>query len=79
MALATEKALLDMFKHGTGVASINGTMTHYIQLHEFWHMPEPGERNPWTDRVYFPWEPYDDGGGAAIAAFRYELCPFAPA
>ena len=79
MAQATEEALLKMFQHGTGVISITGTMTRYIPLSEFWDMPEPGERNPWPDRVYFPWEPYDDGGGAAIAAFRYGRCPFAPA
>jgi len=37
-------------------------------------MPYPGERNPFGDRVYFPKEPYDDGGGPALAAYRWAYC-----
>lgn len=40
----------------------------------FWR-PEPGERDVWRDKVW--WGEGDDGGGAAIAFFRYGRCPFA--
>ena len=45
-------------------------------FHQF--NPEPGERNPWTDRIWFGHGEGDDGGGAAIAAYQYGLCPTYP-
>lgn len=78
MALATEKALQDMFLHGIGVLDFSSAGMNHIPLSKFFDSPLPGQRNPWPGMVYFPWEPYDDGGGAAIAAYQYGLCPFCP-
>lgn len=76
MAQASQAALDEMFKHGIGVQMLTESMMTHVPLSEFFFLPEPGERNPWPDRVYFPWEPYDDGGGAAIASYQYGACPF---
>lgn len=78
MATPTEAMMREMFAYGTGVEMMTGNMLAHIPLSEFWYMPEPGERNPWSDRVYFPWEPYDDGGGAALAAYQFGGCVCAP-
>lgn len=76
MAIPNIGALEDMFKHGIGVQMLTANMMSHVELSEFFFWPEPGERNPWPDRAYFPWEPYDDGGGAAVAFYRYGACPF---
>lgn len=39
--------------------------------------PEPGERSVWRENIWFGYGEGDDGGGAALAAFRYGRCPFA--
>lgn len=76
MALPSAAMLNDMFTHGVGVQMLTGTVPHYISLSDFWKLPERGERNPWPDRFFIPHEPYDDGGGAALAAYQYGQCPF---
>lgn len=40
----------------------------------FFYWPEPGENDPFPEAVYWPTEPYDDGGGATIAAIQYGAC-----
>ena len=76
MAIPSQAMIDEMFQYGTGVQMITGNMISHIPLSDFWHMPERGERNPRLDRIYFPYEPYDDGGGAALAAYQYGQCPF---
>ena len=38
--------------------------------------PEPGERSIGFDTIWLGYGEGDDGGGAALAAYRYGLCPF---
>lgn len=39
--------------------------------------PEPGERAIWRESIWIGYgEEGDDGGGAALAAYRFGLCPF---
>lgn len=77
MAIPSAVMLREMVTHGTGVQMVTGELVFHVPLADFFHVPERGERNPWPDRVYFPWEPYDDGGGATIAAYQFGRCPFA--
>lgn len=71
------KAIADAFSCGVGlVVNRNGQLTH-MEVPEFWYNTEPGERLIWWQVVPFPPEPYDDGGGAALAAYQYGNCPFA--
>lgn len=77
MAVPTQEALRDMLLHGVGVQMLTDSMFAHIPLSDFFYMPEPGERYPWpSDRIFFGTEPYDDGGGAAIAAYQFGRCTF---
>ena len=66
----------DMLIYGIGVTFNSLDVTRFISLRDFFFHPEPGERSTWSDTIRFPPEPYDDGGGAALAAYRYGRCPF---
>lgn len=52
--------------------AMRGAMMTPPPLQFFW--PEPGERDPWGDTIYFAKEPYDDGGASALAAYRWGGC-----
>jgi len=73
MALPTQ----DMLIHGMGVTLNTVDITQFISLLDFFFIPEPGERLFKSDVIHFSPEPYDDGGCAALAAYRYGRCPFA--
>lgn len=36
--------------------------------------PMAGERFAWYDRIWLDPEPFDDGGGAALAAYKFGHC-----
>ena len=67
----------DMLIHGIGVSLNSLDVTRFINLWDFFFVPEPGERLGECPVIRFDPEPYDDGGGAALAAYRYGRCPFA--
>jgi len=69
--------MLDLSLFGTSVSRITDEVVTHIPLTDFFHLPEPGERSMRFHAVWLPREPYDDGGGPALAAYRYGLCPFA--
>lgn len=68
--------ILDAFTYGTGVTYFTDRPIH-VSIYDFFKMPEPGERNPWSETIWLGFGEGDDGGGAAIAAYQFGLCPFA--
>ena len=70
-----DRILQDALTHGIGVMRFADQMYHVTRDKFFW-LPEPGERDPSPGVIFFPTEPYDDGGGAALAGYRYGRCPF---
>lgn len=62
----------DAVAYGTGVYRITNTKVEAIPVAAFFQRPLPGERS--IDMVWFSPEYYDDGGGPALAAYRFGLC-----
>ena len=76
MAVPNEAVLHDMVATGWGIQRMTAETMMHVSLREFFSMPEPGQR--WLTTIFLPKiGEYDDGGGAAIAAYEFGLCPFA--
>ncbi len=70
-------AMTDAMTLGIGIEKYSAEIIKHVSPFDFFRLPEPGERNPWEGIFHISKEPYDDGGGAAIAAYQYGRCPFA--
>ena len=76
MAQPTKEILRDAMAYGTGVTHWVEEMFQHVPLTRFWLLPEPGERDPWEGRYWWRHDAYDDGGGPALAAYRFGRCIF---
>jgi len=78
MALPTDAAMYGMAVQKTVWDDLSKEfLLSDVELGKFFELPEPGEVNPFPINFHFRTEPYDDGGGAAIAGIRFGACPFA--
>lgn len=83
MALITKEMWDDLYRYGFTITNTQEIFTEQIPLSRFLFLPEPGERSIsisiGINRYFtFQKEPYDDGGGACLAFFRYGLCATHP-